>query len=101
MGGLDVDDGTYIGVWVPMSKDGGNLFVEATKAIRYSLQADIFAGFSQILNMLTPTVESTIMNQLAYEGTLRFLKKSAEMNGKGNCQEILDAVNSELEKELA
>jgi hypothetical protein len=101
VGGLDVDDGTYIGLWVPTSKDTGNLFVEATKAIRYSLQADVFAGFSQILNMLTPTVESTIMNQLAYEGTIRFLKKSSEMNGKGDCQAILDAVNEELHKELA
>jgi hypothetical protein len=80
IGGLDVDDGTYTGLWVPSLADEttGTLYVEALKSIRYSLQADVFAGFSQILNMLAPSVESTIMNQLAYESTRQFLEQRAK-----------------------
>jgi hypothetical protein len=80
LGGLDVDDGTYTGLWIPDLPDEstGTLYVEAVKKIRYSLQADVFAGFSQILNMLAPSIESTIMNQLAYESTRQFLEQRAK-----------------------
>ncbi len=78
LGGLDVDEGHYAAVW---DRGSRSLFIEAQKRIRYSTQADVFQGFSSILNLLAPAVTSMLMKHLAYEGVLQYLEsKRADLS---------------------
>ncbi len=69
MGGLDVDEGTYSAVWVD-----GELSVRAVKSIRYSERADVFPGFSALLNLLAPAVTSMLIKQLSHDSILNFVE---------------------------
>jgi hypothetical protein len=71
VGGLDVDEGHLAVVW---DQNSHSLFIESQKSVRYSHQADVFPGFSSVLNLLAPSVISMLMKHLAYEGVRDYLE---------------------------
>lgn len=88
-GGLAKDDGEYAAAWFPSQSNGksddrGLLCIRITKELLFSRQADVFADYSKLLNLLAPALGSLLMEQLAHDGVLWFLKQSANPPSDGD-----------------
>ena len=74
-GGLTKDDGTYQAAWYPAkARDGGLLCIEIKKDLLFSRQVDVFEDYSSLLNLMAPALGSLLLEQLAHDGILPFLR---------------------------